>query len=253
MVNTLTWSIGTFALRPDIQAKAYNAMAEAYGSKTWGPIEDETSVPYLNALVKECLRTFSVLRLSLPRAAWKDIQYGDVFIPKGTTVFLNAWGCNRDETVFGQDADEFRPERFLEDPDLPHAAYGFGTRMCAGFHLANRQLYIMLLRVIWSFKIELSKDPAECRWQMRPLKVRRWTRRFSRSVADVSAGRHRAFPSCRHTANLQGVLRASRPGCPPRPAPSRLRSRSQRNVGFPASSARTASLISFQQPMVSVQ
>jgi cytochrome P450 len=171
MVNTLAWSIGTFAHRPDIQEKAYQSICEVYGNKSWGPIEDETAVPYITALVKEILRVFCVLRISLPRAAWKDIQYGDFFIPKGTTVFLNAWGCNRDESVYGSDVDVFRPERFLDDPDLPHAAYGFGTRMCAGFHLANRQMYIFLLRLLWSFKIEMSKDPLDNNWQARPLEV----------------------------------------------------------------------------------
>lgn len=174
MVNTLAWSIGTFAHRPDVQEKAYQSICEVYGTNSWGPIEDETAVPYITALVKECLRSFCVLRISLPRAAWKDIQYGDYFIPKGTTVFLNAWGCNRDESVYGPDVDSFRPERFLDDPDLPHAAYGFGTRMCAGFHLANRQTYIFVLRLLWSFKIELSKDPGENNWQARPLDVSSW-------------------------------------------------------------------------------
>ena len=171
MVNTLAWSIGTFALRPDVQEKAYAAICSAYGPNSWGPVEHETGVPYITALVKECLRSFCVLRLSLPRAVWKDIQYGDMFIPKGTTVFLNAWGCNRDESVYGSDAEVFRPERFLENEELPHAAYGFGTRMCAGFQLANRQLYIMILRLLWSFRIELSDNPAENGWQMRPLEV----------------------------------------------------------------------------------
>ncbi len=172
MVNTLAWAVGTLALRPDIQEKAYNSIVEAHGADSWGNTDDETGVPYMNALVKECLRTFSVLRLSLPRKTYKDIQYGDMFIPTGTTVFLNAWGCNRDEKVYGSDADAFRPERFLDDPDLPHAAYGFGTRMCAGFHLANRQSYIFLLRLIWSFKIERSLYPEDNNWNVDPLKVR---------------------------------------------------------------------------------
>lgn len=171
MVNTLAWAMGTLALRPDIQEKAYDAIVEAHGTESWGTTDDETGVPYINALVKECLRVFSVLRLSLPRRTWRDVQYDDIFIPKGTTVFLNAWGCNRDEAVYGPDKDKFRPERFLDDPDLPHAAYGFGTRMCAGFHLANRQSYIFLLRLIWSFKIERSLDPRDNHWTMDPLTV----------------------------------------------------------------------------------
>lgn len=169
MVNTLAWSIGTLALRPDIQDKAYTAISDVYGSKSWGDIEEEHGVPYITALVKECLRTFCVLRLSLPRCAWKDIHYNGMLIPKGTTVFLNCWGVNRDESVYGPDVDVFRPERFLDDPDLPHAAYGFGARMCAGFQLANRQLYVLVLRLIWAFRIETSKDPAEKYEQFRPL------------------------------------------------------------------------------------
>lgn len=43
--------------------------------------------------------------------------------------------------------------------------------MCAGNQLASRQLYIMLLRLIWSFKIELSKDPSENNWGIHPLLV----------------------------------------------------------------------------------
>lgn len=43
--------------------------------------------------------------------------------------------------------------------------------MCAGNQLASRQLYIMLLRLIWAFKIELSKDPAENNWGVDPLLV----------------------------------------------------------------------------------
>ena len=44
--------------------------------------------------------------------------------------------------------------------------------MCPAAHLANRQLYILLLRLIWAFKIELSADPRENQWTIRPVEVR---------------------------------------------------------------------------------
>ena len=44
--------------------------------------------------------------------------------------------------------------------------------MCAGNQLASRQLYIMLLRLMWAFKIELSNNPSENNWGIHPLQVR---------------------------------------------------------------------------------
>lgn len=43
--------------------------------------------------------------------------------------------------------------------------------MCAASHLANRQLYIMIVRLIWAFKIELSEDSLDNEWGIDPLLV----------------------------------------------------------------------------------
>jgi 3-hydroxyphenylacetate 6-hydroxylase len=94
LANTLIWTVGILARRPDVQEVAYDAICHKHGEDCWGDVEEE-KVPYLSALVKEALRYFSVLRLSLPRSALRDIEYQGMSIPKGTTVFLNAWGCNR--------------------------------------------------------------------------------------------------------------------------------------------------------------
>jgi 3-hydroxyphenylacetate 6-hydroxylase len=47
----------------------------------------------------------------------------------------------------------FRPERWLEQPDAPLFTYGLGYRMCAGSLLANRELYLVFLRMLSSFEI----------------------------------------------------------------------------------------------------
>lgn len=47
----------------------------------------------------------------------------------------------------------FRPERWLEQPESPIFTFGTGSRMCVGTQLAYRELYVLFLRVLNSFKI----------------------------------------------------------------------------------------------------
>lgn len=91
----VSWSIALLSQRPDIQDAAKRAIAELYGDDT--PLcnpEDDQKCPYIVALVRECLRYYTVLRLALPRASIKDIVYDNTIIPKGTVIFLNSWACN---------------------------------------------------------------------------------------------------------------------------------------------------------------
>lgn len=59
--------------------------------------------------------------------------------------------------------DKFIPERFLEDTEVgtPHYAYGAGSRMCAGSHLANRELYTWYIRLITAFEMFPSDNPED--------------------------------------------------------------------------------------------
>ncbi|KAK3897860.1 3-hydroxyphenylacetate 6-hydroxylase [Staphylotrichum tortipilum] len=56
------------------------------------------------------------------------------------------------------DPEEFRPERWLYKPDAPLYTYGIGYRMCAGWLLANRDLYLITMRLLNSFRIELHDE-----------------------------------------------------------------------------------------------
>lgn len=51
------------------------------------------------------------------------------------------------------DPEAFRPERWLEQPDAPLFTFGLGYRMCAGSLLANRELYLVFIRMITAFKL----------------------------------------------------------------------------------------------------
>ncbi|RFU30126.1 hypothetical protein B7463_g6196, partial [Scytalidium lignicola] len=158
ITTLVAWSIALLAQRPDIQEKAHREIKAYFGDdEPLCDALDDQKCQYIVALVRECLRYYTVLRLALPRASVKDITYNGVLIPKGTVIFLNAWACNMDESVWDSPED-FRPERWLSHPDAPLFTYGMGYRMCAGSLLANRELYLVFMRLINCFKIERFDD-----------------------------------------------------------------------------------------------
>ena len=76
----------------------------------------------------------------------------------------NMWAANHDPEHF-KSPMEFIPERFMGISDAgqgtQHYGYGAGTRMCAGVHLANRELYAIFTRLILAFDIREATSPAD--------------------------------------------------------------------------------------------
>ncbi|EXJ75497.1 3-hydroxyphenylacetate 6-hydroxylase [Cladophialophora psammophila CBS 110553] len=158
VTTALAWLIAVLSKRPDIQETAYRAIREVYPAESpFCDANDDQKIPYIVALVKEGLRMYTVLRLNLPRTSIKEVSYNGMSFPKGTTFFLNAHACNMDPKLW-HDPELFRPSRWLEQPDAPLFTYGIGYRMCAGFLLANRELYLIIMRLISCFKITLEGD-----------------------------------------------------------------------------------------------
>ena len=138
----------------EIQKRAYEEIQDIYpNGDAWEKCLVEEQVPYVTALYKEILRYFTVLRMSLPRQSINDIDYNGVIIPAGTLFYMNAFAANYDENHF-QDPYTFHPDRYLGDVEgTSHYAYGAGSRMCAGSHLANRELFTIFIRLITAFRI----------------------------------------------------------------------------------------------------
>lgn len=127
---------------------------------------ESEDVPYVNAIVKEAGRYYTVSAMSLPRKAHQDIQWGSTTIPEGTMVLINAQAANHSTEHFGPDAGTFNPERWLSSLDPPeetpssgiqHFSFGAGSRACSGQFIASRLLYTALIRLICSFKIVASE------------------------------------------------------------------------------------------------
>ena len=111
--------------------------------------EVQTHLPYYVACVKEAMRLNPSAPNIFPRLAPKGgLTLFGKYIPEGMEVTCNPWIVHRDRNVFGDDADEFRPERWLEEggvppPEaLPHGINGLvtfldGPRNCLGWRLGE--------------------------------------------------------------------------------------------------------------------
>ena len=113
---------------------------------------DIPALPYLQAIVNEVLRWRPVSAGEIPHAVTKDDEYMRYRIPAGATVIGNHWAIHLDEDVY-KDPYSFNPDRWIENPNLPLNAFGFGRRVCTGQHIAGDSLLINITRILWALDI----------------------------------------------------------------------------------------------------
>lgn len=92
---------------------------------------DTLKLPYFQAVVKEVLRLSPSIGLIFARKVPEggvEVLPG-VWVEGGYEVGINNWVVGRDKTLYGEDAEEFRPERWLEGEGRGRFAefeFGFG-------------------------------------------------------------------------------------------------------------------------------
>ncbi|RYP36604.1 hypothetical protein DL767_003308 [Monosporascus sp. MG133] len=116
--------------------------------------ESIVKLPYFMACYREALRLHPPVPIILPRYVSEGgLNLYGKFAPAGTEIGANAYVTNRDKGVFGDGADDFRPERWLEDADKEAnmekylLSWGYGARICLGRHIAQLETYKLLIQV----------------------------------------------------------------------------------------------------------
>ena len=81
-------------------------------------------------------------------------------IKKGTNIIIPTWAMHRNPELFGEDADEFIPERFFEGTAAEHGAnyafhaFGEGPRTCIGMRFAMTEMKIAIAKLLLLFSFE---------------------------------------------------------------------------------------------------
>lgn len=158
-------------LRSEIPAYDSGSGPEVVGFK------DTREFSYLNAVVREAMRCHPGAAMCLERYVPK----GGLNLPDGRhvparcVVGMNPYIIGRNESVWGKDAEEFRPERWLRDEALEteeqfqqrlrlmnnsDLTFGGGSRMCIGKHLGLLEVYKVLATIVSRYNVSLV-DPSK--------------------------------------------------------------------------------------------
>ncbi|KAI0716340.1 cytochrome P450 [Earliella scabrosa] len=191
--GTLTRAIEVLSRRTDAQQRLRQELLHATigANRALSDFDYDayTSLPYLEAVIKETIRVFpafylspkiaeedTVLPLSTPIVGTDGQPITELIVPAGTMVWVNIFGLNRDKDIWGPDADEWKPERWLAplppsvaDAHIPNVyantmTFIAGPRACIGYQLALTELRIALAHLILAF--EFAPSEKEIVWRL---------------------------------------------------------------------------------------
>ncbi|KAJ5506486.1 Cytochrome P450 [Penicillium expansum] len=170
--SALQWAVYALCKNPKVQARLRDEIRANLPS-----LDDPTpisaaavdSLPYLNAVCNEVLRFHPSVPVTIRRAA-RDTTLAGMHIPKDTLLTLSPQVTNRLEELWGPDANEFNPERFM-GPGKANTGgavnnYAFltflhGPRACIGQGFAKAELACLLAATVGRFHIELKLPDAK--------------------------------------------------------------------------------------------
>ena len=169
--NTLSWASYLLALHADIQTRLrheiQSVITESGIEQDSVTAEQLDSMPFLQAVCNEVLRMFPTVPVT-SREAIRTTYIGDQIVPKGTQIMISPSGINKLPSLWGPDAAEFNPDRWMPekgDPATGGAAnrYSFltflhGPRSCIGQGFALTELKCLLACLLLRFDISLVRE-----------------------------------------------------------------------------------------------
>ncbi|KAJ7227375.1 cytochrome P450 [Mycena pura] len=179
--TAITWAL--FALTQNKTAQT-ELRQELLTVSTDAPTLDELDhLPYLDCVVRETLRLHApvtdmnrialkddVVPLEKPYTDSKGVVCETVHVKKGQLIFIPVTALNHDTTIWGDDAMEFKPERWAQERPISNSIPGIynhmltfsgGPRNCMGFRFAVAEIKAFLFTLFRAFEFDLGAPRAD--------------------------------------------------------------------------------------------
>ncbi|KIK69207.1 hypothetical protein GYMLUDRAFT_35277 [Collybiopsis luxurians FD-317 M1] len=190
--NGMSRILNLLALHPNVQDEMRKEIVDARKERQGRKLtyDELVSLPYLDAVCRETLRLYPpvssmfrksvedmILPLSKPVQGVDGREITQLFLPKNTSIVLSILNANRSEELWGPDALEWKPERWLEplpesitESKIPGVyshlmTFSGGSRSCIGFKFSQLEMKVVIAMLVENFKFSLPPNK-EIFWQM---------------------------------------------------------------------------------------
>jgi len=168
--HTALWTMICLSENPHIQEKLYEEITKVYSG---GPLTHKhIQLPYLRGFLKEVFRVKPIIAM-LRRVLTEDLVLSGYSVPTGSVVNLTL--AAYEEEDWYTEANEIKPERWMRpgkrDSEATTAAaeegggcpaqhhsfgvlpFGYGHRSCLGKRLAESELYLLIAKLVYNYKV----------------------------------------------------------------------------------------------------
>jgi len=186
--NAVSRILHLLAERPNIQERLRREIVAAHEGGEFS-YDELMQLPFLDAVCRETLRVYppasiisrearkdTVMPLSQPIQGRDGRMIQEILVPRDTTLLIGVMGSNHNKKLWGEDALEWKPERWLSplpqaliDARIPGVysnlmSFLGGGRACIGFKFSELEMKTVLCTLVPSFSFALPKD--EITWNL---------------------------------------------------------------------------------------
>ncbi|KAJ7780558.1 cytochrome P450 [Mycena maculata] len=177
---TTTVIVYFLAMYPEVNARLREEILQHVGPSRRPTYDDIRDMKFLRAVINETMRLYPSVpfnvRESINSTTWPSPNPGEkpIYIPAGTQTPYSVFMMHRRKDLWGPDAEEFDPDRWLDDRlktylltnSFQFLPFNAGPRICLGQQFAYNEMSFIIIRLLQnfsSFSLAVDAFPPEAR------------------------------------------------------------------------------------------